>query len=184
MKKVLLIVGSLRKQSFNRQLAGVVRELIADQAQVEELVWTDVPLLNQDIENPVPPAVARIREEVSQADAIWICTPEYNSNIPGGEKNLLDWLSRPADPADITSPSVIKGKVAAISGVGGRPATAGVRAKMEELLGFMGLAVVGGTGFGFSLDPASWMSNELTLTEEKRSELEGLVGEFIDRLNG
>ena len=90
--------------------------------------------MNQDIENPAPPAVATAREAVRAADGIWFFTPEYNFSYPGLLKNLLDWLSRPADPANPTSPSVLAGKKCTVSGVGGRNATNDSRAKLADLL--------------------------------------------------
>lgn len=175
MKKVLFIVGSLRVQSFNKQLAQIAEKIVADRAQVGYLDWADVPLMNQDIELPTPEPVQRVRDEVTKADAIWVFSPEYNFNIPGGLKNLLDWLSRPVDPTDQQSVSVVKGKKAAISGVGGRAATAGMRAKMQELLGFMGADVVGGSGFGHALDSDAWVSNALLLDEDAQAELAALA---------
>ena len=78
MKKILFIVGSLRKDSFNRQLAQEAEKNLAGLAEVTYLDYTDVPFLNQDIEYPAPAAVAKLRETVANADGIWIFTPEYN----------------------------------------------------------------------------------------------------------
>ena len=58
MKKILFIIGSLRAKSFNRQMANVAKEIIGNRAVVEELDYSDLPLLNQDIEQPEPAAVA------------------------------------------------------------------------------------------------------------------------------
>ena len=95
MKKVLLIVGSLRKESFNLQLAQLAAEMLKDKTQVSILHYADLPFMNPDIEFPTPESVARVRQEVLAADGIWIFSPEYNYQIPGVLKNLLDWLSRP-----------------------------------------------------------------------------------------
>ena len=100
MKKVLMIVGSLRKDSFNLQLAKVAEEILKGQAEVRYLHYADMPFMNQDIEFPTPERVARVRQEVLAADGIWIFSPEYNYQIPGVLKNLLDWLSRPLVPND------------------------------------------------------------------------------------
>ena len=100
MKKVLLIVGSLRKESFNLQLAKLAEEMLKDKARVSILQYADLPFMNQDIEFPTPESVARVRQEVLAADGIWIFSPEYNYQIPGVLKNLLDWLSRPLAPND------------------------------------------------------------------------------------
>ena len=89
MKKVLMIVGSLRKESFNLQLAKLAEEMLKDKVQVSILYYADLPFMNQDMEFPAPESVARVRQEVLAADGIWIFSPEYNYQIPGVLKNLL-----------------------------------------------------------------------------------------------
>ena len=61
MKKILFIIGSLRAKSFNRQVANVAKEMIGNRAEVQELDYSDLPLLSQDIEQPELAVVARIR---------------------------------------------------------------------------------------------------------------------------
>ena len=99
-KNILFIIGSLRKKSFNRQLAEKCAEMLKETGNVEikTLGYTDVPFMDQDAEAALPAAVSRVRAEVQAADAIWIFTPEYNFAVPGVLKNLLDWLSRPLVP--------------------------------------------------------------------------------------
>ena len=104
MSKVLFIVGSLRQGSFNHQLAEQAEKALAGKAEVSYLDYKDVPFFNQDIESPVPAAVAKVREEILAADAIWIFSPVYNWAIPGVVKNLLDWASRALDLSDPTGP--------------------------------------------------------------------------------
>jgi chromate reductase len=53
-----------------------------------------VPVFDEDIENPTPPAVEALRCGVEAADAVIFSTPEYNQSLPGSAKNLIDWLSR------------------------------------------------------------------------------------------
>ena len=90
MKNMLFIVGSLRKQSFNRQLAALAEKMLAGRYNITYLTFEDVPLMNQDLEASVPAAVSRVRKEVLAADGIWIFTPEYNFSYPGLLKNLFD----------------------------------------------------------------------------------------------
>lgn len=182
MPRILMVVGSLREQSFNRQLAREVERVIGDRAIVSHLDWHDVPLMNQDIEWPAPQAVQRVRDAVTSADAIWFFSPEYNSSVPGGLKNLLDWLSRPTDERDRTSPSAIKGKRASIFCVGGRSATAGMREDLERLLRTIGVTVVGESGLGISLTPESWRSNVLTLEPGAHGALEATVDDYLAKL--
>ena len=171
MPHILMIVGSLREQSFNRQLAREVIRIIGDRAEVEELDWHDVPLMNQDIEWPTPEAV------------LWFCSPEYNYQIPGGLKNLLDWLSRPTDEHGRTSPSAIRGKHAVICGVAGKSAAAGMRKQLEALLGILGVEVLGGDGLGISLTPESWQTDILTLEPGTQGMLDALVDDTLSKLN-
>ena len=69
MKKILFIVGSLRQESFNKKLAEEVEQMLSGRATVDYLDYSDVPLMNQDIEFPAPEAVTRVRESVAEADA-------------------------------------------------------------------------------------------------------------------
>lgn len=183
MPRVLMIVGSLRERSFNRQLAREIEHVIGDRAEVEELDWRDVPLMNQDIEWPAPGDVQRVRDAVAQADVLWICSPEYNSQIPGGLKNLLDWLSRPLDEHDRTSPSAIRGKRAVICGVAGKSAAAGVRRQLEELLGTLGADVICEPSLGIALAPESWKTDVLTLEPGTQGMLEALVDDVLRELD-
>ena len=64
MAKVLFIVGSLRKGSFNRQMAKEVEKIIGDRAKVSYLEYSDLPYMNQDIEFPAPEKVQRVRDAV------------------------------------------------------------------------------------------------------------------------
>ena len=170
MKKILFVIGSWRKQSFNRQVAEVARGIIGDRAEVEELDYSDLPLMNQDIEQPEPASVARVRQAISEADGLWIFTPEYNLSYPGHLKNLLDWMSRPVIPMDYETPTCINGKRVALCGAGGRFATAHCREKLTELLNFIKADVVK-VQVGIAVPPESWASNVLVLTDDQKSEL-------------
>ncbi len=115
MKNILFIVGSLREGSFNHQMAEQAEQVLAGKANVSYLDWGQVPILNQDLETPVLPAVQDVRDAVEAADAIWIFSPVYNFSIPGSVKNLLDWLSRAKDLSDTTGKSAIDSKVTTVS---------------------------------------------------------------------
>lgn len=95
--KITAIVGSLRKNSFNRQVAMRAKELLENKVDFEILEYSDVPILNQDEEFPPPESVTRVREVVKNSDGIWLFMPEYNHSYSGALKNLIDWLSRPVD---------------------------------------------------------------------------------------
>ena len=165
MPKILFVIGSLREKSFNRQLAREAERIIADRAEVSYLDYADIPFMNQDIEFPAPESIARVRAEVQAADALWIFTAEYNYQIPGMLKNLLDWLSRPLVKNDWSSGSAAGGKIATISGAGGKFATAGVRKSLAALLTAMNMEVVAGEGTGVAVDDNAWSTDVATYSD-------------------
>lgn len=171
MKKILLIVGSLRKSSFNRQLAGEAAALLEGRANVKTLDFDSVPFMNQDREYPAPESVARVRTEVGSADAVWIFTPEYNYSYPGVLKNLLDWLSRPLKEGDPDRVSALTGKKAAISSAAGSSAGAGARAKLGELLVACRADVMKDPQTEVKLDREAYTTDVLSLGEEERAQL-------------
>ena len=182
MKKVLMIVGSLRKNSFNHQLAKQVEAMLTGKAEVRFLSYGDLPFMNQDMEFPAPESVIRVRKAVQEADGIWIFSPEYNYQFPGVLKNLLDWLSRPLVPNDWERGSAVKGKAVTISGVAGKSAAAGVRKNLSALLDVMSMKLIGGMGSGISLDAAAFQSGVLNLSEENLTAISVQTEEFLNAL--
>lgn len=178
MKKILFIVGSLREGSFNRQLAREAEQMIGTRAEVIYLDYSDVPLMNQNIEFPEPEAVARLRAAIKEADALWVFTPEYNFSYPGHVKNLFDWLSRPVKAGDFETPTVINGKKVALSGAGGKMATAKCREKLTELLTFIKADVME-QQTGIVLNTEAWTEGRMILSDEQRKALKAQVEAFL-----
>ena len=138
--KIVAIVGSLRKDSFNRQLAKEAGKVLGDMAEFELLDYHDVPLFNQDSEYPAPDAVSRVRRIVQNADGIWFFSPEYNHFFPGCLKNLIDWLSRPISE---TEPQVLSGKPTAVSGISpGMSGTLNAQDHLVTLISFLNMKVM------------------------------------------
>lgn len=183
MKNIVFIVGSLRKQSFNRQLAALAEKMLSDQFNIKYLEFDDVPLMNQDLEASVPAPVARVRKEILAADGIWIFTPEYNFSYPGLLKNLLDWLSRPMDMSNFTNPSAVVGKKVTASGAGGANKTASCRAKLNELLEFIKMQVMTEAQTGIALGVEAWTKGEFNLTDEQIAQLKTQAEKFSAFVN-
>lgn len=95
--KVLVLVGSLRAASINRQLAELAIETAPDGASLTLFDRLgELPFYNEDIDNAdVAEPVVALRDAAAEADAALVITPEYNGSIPGVLKNAIDWLSRP-----------------------------------------------------------------------------------------
>ena len=94
-RKVAVLVGSLRKESLNRKLALTLAKLAAPALKLEIVEIVDLPLYNQDLDNSPPEAWTRLREAIRAADAVLFVTPEYNRSVPGVLKNAIDVGSRP-----------------------------------------------------------------------------------------
>ena len=95
--KVLVLVGSLRAASVNRQLAELAIESAPEGARLEFFDRLgELPFYNEDVDNAdVAEPVVALRQAAADADAALVVTPEYNGSIPGVLKNAIDWLSRP-----------------------------------------------------------------------------------------
>ena len=91
---IAVVVGSLRKESVNRQLAQALIELAPAELSLK-LLDVDLPLFNQDKENDPPESVQQFKAAIQAADGVVFVTPEYNRSIPGVLKNALDQGSRP-----------------------------------------------------------------------------------------
>jgi len=138
--KIVAIIGSLRKDSYNRQLALEAEKLLGTHAEFHLLDYTDVPFMNQDIEYPAPDPVNRVRRIVQSSDGVWFFTAEYNHSVPGVLKNLIDWLSRPISDSE---PQVLGGKPAAISGITlGMSGTGIVQDHLVTLISWLNMKVM------------------------------------------
>ena len=177
MKKILFIVASRRKGSFNRQLAKLAEKTIGERAQVTYLDYEFIPLMDQDIEYPAPDEIVRVRKEVMDSDAIWIFTPEYNHSYPGALKNLIDWLSRPLSMGAPRSETAISGKFFTISGASGASGGSFVREKLIELLTFIGAKEATETYTGVKLDREAFTTGVLRAdTKSLEKQADELLG--------
>jgi chromate reductase len=133
MSRIAVVVGSLRRESFNRRLAlAMVRLPAAEGHAFAFLEIGDLPLYNQD-DDPDPPAAAvRLKREVRAVDGVMFVTPEYNRSIPGVLKNALDHASRPyGDSAWAKKPAGI------VSVSGGKPGAAMAQQHLRNVLAYL-----------------------------------------------
>ena len=95
-RRVAVIVGSLRKESFSRRVANALRAMQPPTLNLEIVEIRDLPLYNQDLETESPPpAWSAFRDAVRAHDAVLFVSPEYNRSIPAPLKNAIDVGSRP-----------------------------------------------------------------------------------------
>ena len=182
MANILFIVGSFRKGSFNGQVAKLAENFIGDRATVSYLNYSDVPFINQDEEYPAPAPVARIRQAVAAADAVWIFSPEYNMSYPGVLKNAIDWLSRPVDPTKWEDPSLLVGKKFTASAAGGKFAGKKGLEKLNELLNALGAEVLDIPQTGIMLNVEAWTEGKMILTDEQKQEVKAQAEALLKAL--
>jgi chromate reductase len=93
--KIAVVVGSLRKDSFNRKLAIAIAKLAPSEFSFKQVQIGDLPLYNQDDDANQAESVKRMKDEIKAAQGLLFVTAEYNRSIPGVLKNAIDHASRP-----------------------------------------------------------------------------------------
>jgi chromate reductase len=136
--QIAVIVGSLRKDSFNRKLATAIERLAPADFQFTQLRIDDLPLYNQDDDGNQAASVLRLKSEVKAAQGLLFVTPEYNRSIPGVLKNALDHGSRPYGQ------SAWGGKPAGVIGASvGAIGTALAQQHLRNVLGYLDVPTLG-----------------------------------------
>jgi chromate reductase len=93
--KIAVVVGSIRKDSFNKKLARALEKLFPADFSFTHVRIDDLPLYNQDDDGNPSAEVTRLKGEIKAAQGLLFVTPEYNRSIPGVLKNAIDHASRP-----------------------------------------------------------------------------------------
>ena len=94
-KKIAVLVGSLRKDSFNKKIAHQLIKLAPESLEMEIIEIGQLPLYNQDYDENSPKEYTEFREKIKSKDAFLFVTPEHNRSIPAALKNAIDIASRP-----------------------------------------------------------------------------------------
>ena len=147
--KILVFAGSLRKDSYNKKLARIAAEGIRSagaEATLIDMKDFPLPVYDGDIEaaEGLPANAKKLKEIFLQHQGLLIASPEYNSSIPGGLKNLIDWVSR-TETKDEPSLACFNKKIAVVmsaspGALGGSRALVPLRA----MLGNIGVLVLPG----------------------------------------
>jgi chromate reductase len=135
---IAVIAGSLRKDSFNRQLAAAIAKLAPSEFTFSLVEIGDLPLYNQDDDASQAASVKRLKSEIGQAQGLLFVTPEYNRSIPGVLKNAIDHASRPYGQ------SAWAGKPAGMMGVSvGAIGTAMAQQHLRNVLAYLDVPTLG-----------------------------------------
>ena len=92
---IVVIVGSLRKESFTLKVSNALAKLAPDTLKLDVVTLNDVSFFNQDLEAAPPADWLAFREKLQKSNGVLFVTPEYNRSIPDVLKNAIDVGSRP-----------------------------------------------------------------------------------------
>jgi chromate reductase len=136
--QIAVIVGSLRRDSFNRKLADALVKLAPADFSFKQVSIADLPLYNQDDDANPAESVKRLKAEISASQGLLFVTPEYNRSVPGVLKNALDHASRPYGQ------SAWKGKPGGVIGVSpGAMGTAMAQQHLRNVLAYLDVPTLG-----------------------------------------
>jgi chromate reductase, NAD(P)H dehydrogenase (quinone) len=92
---VVVIVGSIRKESFTLKIANALAKLAPATLKLDVTTLHGISFFNQDLEATPPADWLAFREKLQKSNAVLFVTPEYNRSISGVLKNAIDVGSRP-----------------------------------------------------------------------------------------
>jgi chromate reductase len=170
---IALLVGSLRRNSFNRQLAEALVSLAPPELSFRHVQIDDLPPYNQDDDaNPAEP-VKRLKEEIKAAKGLLFVTPEYNRSIPGVLKNAIDHASRPYGH------SVWTGKPAGIVGASvGAPGTSMAQQHLRNILAYLDVPTLGQPEVFIHVKDGLFDDSGNLINEETRGFLQGWMDRY------
>lgn len=136
--QIAVIVGSLRKDSYNRKLVKAIVKLAPSEFSFKEVQICDLPLYSQDDDMSPVESVKRLKAEIVASQGFLFATPEYNRSIPGVLKNAIDHASRPYGQ------SAWQGKPAGIIGITpGAAGTAMAQQHLRNILAYLDVSTMG-----------------------------------------
>ncbi|HCK81944.1 MAG TPA: NADPH-dependent FMN reductase [Candidatus Competibacteraceae bacterium] len=135
---IAVVVGSLRRDSFNAKLANALAKLAPAEFSFKQVKISDLPLYNQDDDGNPAESVKRLKTDITAAQGVLFVTPEYNRSIPGVLKNAIDHASRPYGQ------SAWNGKPAGVIGVSvGAIGTALAQQHLRNILAYLNMPTLG-----------------------------------------
>jgi len=172
--QIALVVGSLRRESFNRKLATAVTKLAPEEFSFDSLRIDDLPLYNQDDDNNPADTVKRLKKEIGKAAGLLFVTPEYNRSVPGVLKNALDHASRPyGQNAWAGKPAGVMG--ASIGSIG----TAVAQQHLRNSLAYLDVPTLGQPEAFIQVDEG-YFDDQGNVGDDSKGFLQGWMDKYVD----
>lgn len=161
--KTLTLIGGISRASLNKTFFRTIQEMIKDDFEFNNFDISKLPFFSQDLEHDPPDIVTQFKEQIREAQALLIITPEYNRSYPGVLKNAIDWGSRPyGQNLWEKKPAGILG--ASISSVG----TFGAQHHLRQVFAYLNMYVLSQPEMYFNaskaFDEQGKLTNDLTRT--------------------
>ena len=173
--RIAVVVGSLRRDSFNRQLADALAKMAPQGLEFVQVRIDDLPLYDQDDDSQQAEPVRRLKNEIAAAQGVLFVTPEYNRSIPGVLKNAIDNASRPYGQ------SAWAGKPAGVVGISiGAIGTALAQQHLRNVLSYLDMPVLGQPEVFLQQKPGFFADDGSIANEATRQFLQGYLERFAD----
>lgn len=170
---IAVIIGSLRRDSFNAKLATAIAKLAPPDVTFKQSQISDLPLYNQDHDANQAPQVRRLKAEIAAAQGLLFVTPEYNRSVPGVLKNAIDHASRPYGQ------SAFSGKPAGVLGVSvGAIGTALAQQHLRNTLAYLDCPTLGQPE-AFIQAKESLFDADGSIGSASRQFLQGWVDQYV-----
>jgi chromate reductase len=172
---IAVIVGSLRRDSTNRQLAKALVSLAPSDFSFEFLDIGSLPLYSQDYDDDFPEVARNFKQRIQAANGLLFVTPEYNRSMPGVLKNALDWGSRP------WGHSVWGNKPGAVIGTSpGATGTALSQQHLRNVLAYLDVHTLGQPEMFIKHTAGQIDENGNISTDDTRKFLQKFVDRYVD----
>jgi NAD(P)H-dependent FMN reductase len=173
--QIAVVVGSIRRGSFNKQLAHALVSLAPADFSFEFLDIASLPLYSQDYDDDFPEPARSLKQQISAAQGLLFVTPEYNRSIPGVLKNALDWGSRPwGQSAWANKPGALIGT--SVGAIG----TALAQAHLRNVLAYLDVPLMGQPEMFIKHDEKRIDASGKITNEDTRKFLQAFVDKYVD----
>lgn len=171
--RIEIVVGSLRRDSFNKQLANALTKLASPEFTFSHLDIGVLPLYCQDYDPDFPEPARKFKQQIEAADGLLFVTPEYNRSMPGVLKNALDWGSRP------WGSNSWKDKPAAVCGISvGAAGTALAQQHLRNVLAYLDVPTLGQPEIFLKYTDGFFDASGAIANDDTRKFLQTFVGRF------
>jgi chromate reductase len=172
--QIAVLIGSLRRESFNRRLAQAVQRLAPAELAFKELLIGDLPLFSQDQEYTPSDAVRRLKADIQASQGVIFVTPEYNRSVPGVLKNAIDQAARPYGQ------SVWTGKPAGVIGASiGAMGTAMAQQHLRNVLTYLDMPTLGQPEVFLRVDDSFFDANGDIANADSRKFLQSWMDAYV-----